>query len=631
MKKFIGFIMIAAVLLLCSCGEKSLVTEDSVQKAPSSGVKRSIYIYMSGGDAEKDYGSATEALREMTRAELSENINVVVETGGSTVWHDEGISPDRLDRFEIQNGSIRKVDSAENGNMGTSATLMDFLKWGNENYPAEDRILIIWGQGGGCVGGTAYDARFNYDSLTPGEIAYALSKSGTDYSMVGFDSCLMSSLETAAAIAPYASFMTASEEIQPCSWDYRKIFNYISSNPTASADRIGQKICDTYYNKCVDIGQEDSVAMAVTDLSEITALTQAFDGLSGRLNTVPDSLEQYESFAAAVKDVHMLGGKSEDEGYSNMFDLRDFAQKVSDSAGYSYSAMEDAVNSAVSYRLNGRLTSYAGGIGIFYPIRQNSDELVKYFDITPSRNYSDFLRSICARTEINDGLHTYKTSWAWSDYMNEKGYFNYGAKINNGCYELNIVGNMNILKDVRLNIYKLDNASGKYLYLSDSGAYDENRDAGIYKSKNPHTCLTLNGRAVTAYTVDKGDGYELYSIPVYIGNVQGNIRAARITSGRKPRYKVYGFWKGTNAAYGISDRKISKIARNAVIEPLSREYGTGDYYKGSKIRVPFIFLREKALPDDEYKFEYAMEDIYGNISAADPSEATVSGKTAAMK
>ena len=53
MKKFIGFIMIAAVLLLCSCGEKSLVTEDSVQKAPSSGVKRSIYIYMSGGDAEK--------------------------------------------------------------------------------------------------------------------------------------------------------------------------------------------------------------------------------------------------------------------------------------------------------------------------------------------------------------------------------------------------------------------------------------------------------------------------------------------------------------------------------------------------------------------------------------------------
>lgn len=172
MKKTLLLSIICVIAaLMGGCYEKDLVLSDTGYTEPSTGITRSIYIYMCGGDAETSNGSASEAIKEMTEVEYPDNVKVIVQTGGSLSWQESVISPDRLDRFEILNGGVRKVESVEDDNMGTSTTLIDFLKWGNEAYPAEDRMLIIWGQGGTSVGGIAYDARHNYDSLTPGEIA----------------------------------------------------------------------------------------------------------------------------------------------------------------------------------------------------------------------------------------------------------------------------------------------------------------------------------------------------------------------------------------------------------------------------------------------------------------------------
>lgn len=631
MKKVLTAVLCVIIGFMLNGCSKELVTTETVQKQTSAGIMRSIYIYMSGGDAEKNYGSASAALKEMTKVEYPENVNVIVQTGGALSWQEEGISSDRIDRFEVQNGGIRKVDSVDDDNMGESETLMDFLKWGNEKYPAKSRTLIIWGQGGGCVGGAAYDARHDYDSLTPGEVAYALSRSGVNYDLVGFDACMMSSLEMAAAIAPYASFMAASEEYQPCGWDYEKWLSYVCESPQASADNIGKVICETYYNKCVDIGQEDLAVAAVTDLSKISALTQAFNGLAGRLCTVPDSFEKYKNYALNLQNAHMIGGKTEEEGFSNMLDLGDFSKNVSNSAEYNYNMIEEAIKNAVIYKASGAAVSYACGIGIFYPIRQNTDELNKYFDINPSSNYTDFLRSICARTELGDDGENYRSSWAWSEYMNERGYFQYAAKIDNNCYELNITGNMDIVKNVTLKLYRYDEESGEYLYVSDDNGLDVNREAGIYKDNGDNSCIMLNGKFVTSYLIDSSEGYSLYSIPVYINGVQGNIRVAVLSNKGKYKFKVYGFWRGINAAYGMSDRNMEKIGFLDEIEPFSPSYNSDNYYKSKPIRAMIMSFKRKSLPDGEYKLEYIVEDIYGNKIEADPSVMTILDGNAVKK
>ena len=624
MKKFFTAVMFTVIILSLFGCKKNIVSTDPLPEREPSESTRSVFIYMSGADAEKDYGLASQTLGELVKLEYDDSVNVIVQTGGSTVWHEDGISSDKLDRFEVHDGALHKVDSVDDDNMGTSKTLMDFLKWGNEKYPARSRILVIWGQGGGCVGGVAYDARHDYDSLTPGEVGYALSRTGVDYELVGFDACMMSTLETASAIAPYASCMVASEEYQPCGWDYENWLGYVMNNPTAPASNIGIKICETFYNKCVDLGQEDMVSVAVTDLSKVSALAQAFDGLAGQLTVVSDSLEKYRDYATGVKNTHLLGGKNEDEGYSNMVDLNDFSVNTAPCADYNHDLISEEISEAVIYSASGNLEKHTCGMGIFYPVRQNADELKKYFDIVPSSNYTEFLRSICAKTELDDQQDNYKASWAWSDYMNERGYFKYSAKIEGNCYELDITGNMDIVSDVSLNLYKCDK-NGMYLYMGKGCGVDVDREAGIYKDNGNMLCFKINGNIVPAYTIDKGEGYILYSIPAYINGNQGNIRVAKITRNGKTHFKTYGFWKGIKVAYGISDRTISKIGMFDKIEPFSYDYASGEYYTLKPFKAMLMKVKEASVPNGEYKLEYRVEDIYGDVIKADPADVTVSG------
>lgn len=616
--------------LMCGC-EKDLVLLGTGYSEPEGQLTRSIYIYMCGGDAESNYGSASEAIREMTKVEYPENVKVIVQTGGSKSWNESVVSPDRLDRFEITNGGVIKADSVEDDNMGSSQTLIEFLKWGNETYPADDRMVVIWGQGGTSVGGIAYDARHDYDSLTPGEIAYALSKSGEHYSMIGLDGCMMSSLETAAAISPYATYLTASEEIMPCSWDYRMWLEFAAQNPTCTPLDIGKKICDSYYNKCVDISQEDYVAIAVVDLSKTTALLQAFDGLAGKLTTCPDSLNGYTQFADNMSNVHLLGGKTTEEGFSNMVDLGDFSRQISACAQYDPLLIEDALTEAVAHKVNGRIVPYASGIGVFYPTRQNIDEIRKYFDITASTNYISFLRNICSKLSFDDEFSDYRFTNAWNEYQAEKAYFQYAAKIDNNRYELNVAGNINITDNVSLCLYMYDEVCNDYLFLNDDNIPETDRYAGVYKDSADFSAITLNGIPVCAHLIDTGDGYSLYSIPAYINNVPGNIRAALITSGRRPRFKVYGFWKGTNVDYGISDRKVYKIFPFDKIEPYFVSYQSGEYFKHGMTYAKLMKLESEPIFDGEYKLEYRIRDIYGNETRTDPSVMTVSEGMASKK
>lgn len=617
MRKISWAVIFAAVIFgLCGCG--SVVSEYAAPENQGKKATRSIYIYMSGGDAESEYGSATESLKEMIKADIADNVNVIVQTGGSNEWHDGNIIAGKTERFEVHKGGLRKIAGLDDSDMGSANTLLDFLNWGNEKYPADDRILIIWGQGGGASGGVAYDSRYDYDSLTAGEIAYALGKSGKSYSMIGFDACLSASLENAAAIAPYADFMVASEELQPCGWAYDRWLKYVYENPTVSSDKIGGIICDSYYNKCVDMGQAEFCTASVIDLSKISELKQAFDGVVNELNSVPDNLERYRDYAMNMNTVHRVGGKNEFEGFSNMVDLADFVRQTTGTE------IEEAIESAVIHNVSGELVPYAEGIGIFYPIKQNTDELNKYFDITPSSYYADFLRRICAKAEFNDDLPDCRSSRSWTDYQNELGYFESKVSVSNNCYELDMTGNMDIVADVTLNLYRYDEKNDEYLYTDDYSGMDVNRSAGIYKDNGSVSGMLLNGNSQASYIIDRGEDYSLYSVPVYADDVRGAVRLV-IKNGK--RAKCYGFRKCINPLYGIAGRDVKKIYPFTKLEGCSRVYSSGEYCKTDLGLAWFMSFKNKRLKDGEYKLEYKITDVYGEETFLPPSDMTIAGET----
>lgn len=180
-----------------------------------------IYWYLCGSDLESNYGSATEDLSELMEAELPENVKIVIETGGSSQWQNETVEADYLERYVYSSEGFECVQQLDSANMGESSTLADFLEFCRDNYPAEHTAVIFWNHGGGSAGGVAFDELYGYDSLSLAEIydafdsVYELSEENPPLELVGFDACLMATVDTANAFSDIARYMVASEETEP--------------------------------------------------------------------------------------------------------------------------------------------------------------------------------------------------------------------------------------------------------------------------------------------------------------------------------------------------------------------------------------------------------------------------------
>lgn len=259
---------------------------------------------MVGSDLESKHGAATADINEMLKVGSNQNLNIVITTGGANKdgWRE-------VKRFLIPKGtktitSIKELTQlADLGdkNMGTSETLREFLDWGIKTYKADKYSLVFWDHGGGAVGGNGTvgnDENKAGDALSLPEIKTAINSVTTLYKtkfdFIGFDTCLMATVETASMLVPYADYMVASEELEPgTGWNYTAWLSAISSKPSISTFDIGKSIIDSYYasfNNNLD--EQKTVTLSSIKLSKVPALTTALDTLSKKLandlNSAPD-------------------------------------------------------------------------------------------------------------------------------------------------------------------------------------------------------------------------------------------------------------------------------------------------------------------------------------------------------
>lgn len=133
-----------------------------------------IFVYMCGTDLESESGLATMDIQEMVSASTGDQVQFVVQTGGTNGWEDGQIDSDSFERYCISDGEMVLEDQQSLGNMGDSASLADFLRWGIADHPAAHMGLIFWNHGGGSISGVCFDERNDSDSLNLREIDAAL-------------------------------------------------------------------------------------------------------------------------------------------------------------------------------------------------------------------------------------------------------------------------------------------------------------------------------------------------------------------------------------------------------------------------------------------------------------------------
>ena len=255
---------------------------------PRDAREYTVLIYMVGSNLETNRGAATSDLEEMLASGIDfTGNNIIVYTGGARKWS-SNIPCDRNCLLDLSKGSGSWLAGMTDGSsdMGAPETLTEFLNTAVENYPARHYCLIFWDHGSGPISGFGVDELFGNDSLQFGELRQAMDASpfgpggSARLDWVGFDACLMGSLEHASLWKDYTDYMVASEELEPADgWDYSFLQTL---NGTSDPVRIMEAAVNAYYDWYTS-GTGNKVTLAAYDLTRAGAVAEAYAGLAARM------------------------------------------------------------------------------------------------------------------------------------------------------------------------------------------------------------------------------------------------------------------------------------------------------------------------------------------------------------
>ena len=352
-----------------------------------------VALYLCGSNLESKQGWATKTLEEIAGANMPAHVRVVVQAGGAKKGKNDSVTTSGT-RREVKGGELVEVGQAGEDSMGKASTLADFLKFVEQEYPADHTAVVLWDHGGGPLKGACFDEEDGFDALTLPELDEAFSqgvgtRGGKPYDLVGFDACLMGSLETAAMLQDDASWLVASEELEAgAGWSYLELLEALGKG--ADAREAGVALCDGYQAKSAKRKKDATATLAVIDLSKIGAVEDAFNVLLDALRAEYGGTRAVRRVAYGVRIAESFGGASKEEGHTNLTDILDgmlprppYEKQQAD--------FKTAIQDAVAYSVCGSATSGAHGLSLWYPIASSADEVAEYVGLSPLKEYGKAL------------------------------------------------------------------------------------------------------------------------------------------------------------------------------------------------------------------------------------------------
>ena len=332
-----------------------------------------VYWYLCGSNLESEDGAASADLAELLSARLPDNVKVIIQTGGSSKWHMPGISPKHIGRYVYHRGKLEQVAKLPQASMGDEKTLTAFLAFCKESHSADHQIFIFWDHGGGSIGGVANDENFSFDALSLKEIktafkqVYAASTARPPFEIIGFDACLMATLDTASAVSGFARYMVASQDVEPANgWQYTSWLGALGADTSLSPEALGKRICDTYLEGCEEAQSAGNATLSLIDLGKIPFVNLAYNALG--LEAVSVAMEDDSFYSAYGRQAKAAENyvNSRSEGYTNMVDLGSLVRRLKTNLREFAQHFLDSLGEAVVYTVHGPYRS-PSGLSCYYP------------------------------------------------------------------------------------------------------------------------------------------------------------------------------------------------------------------------------------------------------------------------
>ncbi len=327
-----------------------------------------LMVYMCGTDLESKHGMATADLGEMANATIADNVNLIVMTGGCKAWKTNGISNTQNQIYKVETGSIKRLENnAGNKAMTDPNNLSDFITYCRKSFPADRYMLILWDHGGGTISGYGYDEKnVSSGSMTLPKIASALKAGGVKFDFIGFDACLMATLETALTLDPYTDYMIASEETEPgVGWYYTNWLTDLSKNTSTDTVTLGTKIVDDFVTVCAQKCRGQKTTLSVIDVSELSQTVGA------DLSAFSDSTAAMIS-GSGYKTVSNARANTREFGVSSKIDQVDLVHLALNINTAESKALAQTLRHAVKYNRTSSNVTDAYGISAYFPYRNAS-------------------------------------------------------------------------------------------------------------------------------------------------------------------------------------------------------------------------------------------------------------------
>jgi hypothetical protein len=312
-----------------------------------------VLVFMNADNNLEEFGLKDFA--EMAQVGSTPDVNIVVQIDRAAGYYTT--SPDwtgalrfRVER-DMKPSPDRALEDLGEVNMGDGGVLADFVSWGMRAFPADRFLLDIWdhGQGwrvfqtealsskdlaiehrtfrrrnitrlsamrakadsqvdravpaiplqrvvNGPVRYISHDESSN-DFLFNREVQDALERvlEGRSLDVIGFDACLMATVETAYAMRNVGRFMVGSEELEPGDgWNYADWLRTLTSRPQMDGAELSRVMVDSYA--ATYASHSPDTTLSAVNLGAASTLAERISTLSRKLI---DSLPE-ESAAIAL-------------------------------------------------------------------------------------------------------------------------------------------------------------------------------------------------------------------------------------------------------------------------------------------------------------------------------------------
>lgn len=603
--------MVAMFLVLCFFDQNA----SAATKKPYT-----VLIYLNGTDLESEGAAATADLQELMTIGSQKNMNVIVETGGTKKWYTKGISNKVNQRWIIQKGKMKLVKTLTKQNMGKPATLTNFLTWGMKAYPADRYAVVFWDHGGGSVAGFGSDELFNNDSLTLDELETALKntkkQTNKKIELVGFDACLMSTIETANLLTPYGNYLVASQELEPGhGWNYKELLSAINKTPKITGDKLGKAIADGFMQQAKAEGTDDQITLAVTNLNKIPNVVTALNNFSKQVTTTLATPAQLVQFGQAR-------AKSREFSSTGMVDLADLATKSSSQYAQLANNLNTAINKAVAYKVASPAYKDVKGLSIYFPANNVNDELTDYKIVDFSKDYKGLLARYYTTSANQKEISFDQTiTEVPSEQADEK------------IFQVKIADeDIERISEV-YSVIGIEEED-RFYYLGIDNDVTFNRDTGIIEDNFTWETLALDDYYISIFFDHETDDYARYTIPAVLNGEEVELIViydyTNLDEDGYAYAEIIGAWSGVDEETGLAARDLIQIKQGDKVTPLiyyydysKEDYGYEEWGTLTVGKDFGLYSYDLEAESENYVYGFYAVDYLGNIAQSDYYDLTM--------